>query len=474
VTEPKDESLQVLINTEQIGVLTQGPHGQLSFRYKESWRERRYATPLSLSMPMSSRDHTNAVLEPFLRGLLPDNENVLRRWGRRFAVPWNSPFAQLRNVGEDVAGAARFVRESRLDEATKQGAVETIDDGYIEKRLRVLRGDRAAWDDIHAPGQFSLAGAQAKFALYRSLNGQWGLPSGRSATTHILKPPLEYLAHQEVNEHLCLRAASTLGMRTATSEVMTFGAERAIVLERYDRVRQADGSVTRVHQEDICQALGVYPDRKYEREDGGPGPVDVVALLREHIPPSQAIDAIEMFCRALAFNWVIYGPDAHAKNYSLLLSGPTVRLAPLYDISSVAPYPDRYDLRHMAMAMSVNKKFQNSLITGEDWRDLARALAIDPDQITIWVHDVVSRAPDALADAVRAEDDWIADLEIAHTLVDGVANNAKTLLRWVERPVQPTTATPSAGRKPTKPTVSAHRKADGTYVKEYPNPRHRQ
>lgn len=110
-------------------MLEQGPHGQLSFRYKESWRERRDATPLSLSMPISGRDHSNAVVEPFLRGLLPDNENVLRRWGRRFGVPWNSPFAQLRNVGEDVAGAAQFVRESRLDEATIPGALKRVDDG---------------------------------------------------------------------------------------------------------------------------------------------------------------------------------------------------------------------------------------------------------------------------------------------------------------------------------------------------------
>ena len=62
-----------------------------------------------------------------------------------------------------------------------------------------------------------------------------------------------------------------------------------------------------------------------------------------------AAESVEMFCRALAYNWVIYGPDAHAKNYSLLLSGRVVRLAPLYDISSVTPYPDRYDLPRMVM-----------------------------------------------------------------------------------------------------------------------------
>lgn len=67
----------------------------------------------------------------YLRGLLPDNENVLRRWGSRFSVPWNSPFAHLRNVGQDVAGAAQFVRESRVVEATAPGATVPEDETYI-------------------------------------------------------------------------------------------------------------------------------------------------------------------------------------------------------------------------------------------------------------------------------------------------------------------------------------------------------
>lgn len=471
---PAEKTLIVLLNSAPIGTLDQDRHGQLSFSYDEDYRHHRNATPLSLSMPLARREHGNNVVEPYLRGLLPDNENVLRRWGSRFAVPWNNPFAQLRNVGEDVAGAVQFVRESRIAEAMAPGAMELKDEGYIANRLRVLRGDPAAWDDIHSPGQFSLAGAQAKFALYRSPDGQWGLPTGRSATTHILKPPLEHLAHQEVNEHLCLRAAEYLGIRVAHSEVMQFGDERAIVVERYDREVRSDGSVQRVHQEDICQALAVYPARKYEREDGGPGAIKVIATLREHMSPSQSRPAVETFCRALAYNWVIFGPDAHAKNYSLLLSGRDVRLAPLYDISSVAPYPDRFDLPAMAMAMSINGKYRNNLITGDDWRAFARAADVSPDQVISWVYDVIANAPDALADVVRAQQGWIAKLDMTHALADGVTANSRQLLRWVDPPP------PGGGHKdaalvkrPGKAQVDPYRKSDGSWVSGYSNPRYR-
>jgi serine/threonine-protein kinase HipA len=475
MSEPTDRSLIVLLNGTRIGTLDQNQHGQLSFTYDERYRTAlRNATPLSLSMPLAQRTHGNKVVEPYLRGLLPDNENVLRRWGARYGVPWNSPFAQLRTVGEDVAGAVQFVRESRLGEVTEPGSIEPKDETYIANRLRVLRDDRAAWDDIDSPGQFSLAGAQAKFALYRSPDGQWGLPAGRNATTHIFKPALEHLAHQEVNEHLCLRAAERLGMRVAHSRVMQFGEEHAIVLARYDRVVNDDGSVTRVHQEDICQALAVYPARKYEREDGGPGPVTIIDMLRENISPNRAArSAIQTFCQALAYNWVIFGPDAHAKNYSLLLSGSTVRLAPLYDISSVAAYPDRYDLRTMAMAMAVNGKYENRLVTGDDWRALANSVGVDPDEMTGWVHHIVSNTPDALVDAARHEQDWVSRLPMTHVLIEGVAANSKQLLRWVEPPAEAGPHTASVSRRPGKPRIEPYRKADGAWVSGYDNPRYR-
>jgi serine/threonine-protein kinase HipA len=421
-------------------------------------------------MPVSRREHKHQTVDAFLRGLLPDSDGVLKRWGTRYGVSPNNPFALLTHVGQDVAGAAQFLLEEDVDAARKPGQVDPVDDTYIGRRLRILRGDRAAWDDANSPGQFSLAGAQSKFALYRAQDGSWAVPFGRKATTHIFKPPLEHLAHQEVNEHLCLSAARRLGMRAAPSEVMTFGDERAIVVTRYDRISKDDGTVIRVHQEDFCQALSIDPARKYERGDGGPGAVKIIQTLREHQPPQIAAESVEMFCRALAYNWVIYGPDAHAKNYSLLLSGRVVRLAPFYDISSVAPYPDRYDLRTMVMAMSINGKFQNGLVAEPDWRAFAGAVGVETDEMVEWVHDVVSNAPDALADAVDAEAEWIRNLDVANDLVSAVARSAAERLRFLEAPRR--------GEPPTKPRnterrtqVSPHRRADGTWVSGYPNPK---
>jgi serine/threonine-protein kinase HipA len=420
---PDRRNLAVIIDGAVVGDVTQDDHGQLTFTYRDSWRARPDATPLSLSMSLAKARHRHRVIDPFLRGLLPDNQTVLERWGQRYGVSANNPFALLLHVGEDVAGAAQFVRDDRLTESQEPGSIEAVTDDYIENRLKTLRHDRASW--IDARGEFSLAGAQSKFALYRASDGSWGIPHGRKATTHIFKPPLPGLANQEVNEHLCLQAASRLGMTAARSEIMTFGDEHAIVLERYDRILRANGDVARVHQEDMCQALGVSPERKYQRNDDGPGAIALMNLFRDQQPRPVANSSVETLVRALAFNWVICGPDAHAKNYSLLLAGPQVRFAPLYDIASVVAYPTQFNMGRIMMAMSINGKYECGLVSGNDWHAFAKAAAIDPGQMLGWVREIVSHTPDAFADAVAGAPGWVRQLDMTTMLLNGLASTAK-------------------------------------------------
>lgn len=81
------------------------------------------------------------------------------------------------------------------------------------------------------------------------------------------------------------------------------------------RTINLDGTVTRVHQEDFCQALGFPPERKYQQE-GGPLLRDCIAMLRERSTVA-ALD-IRDFLDDLIFNVLIGNADAHGKNYSIL------------------------------------------------------------------------------------------------------------------------------------------------------------
>jgi len=193
-----------------------------------------------------------------------------------------------------------------------------------------------------------------------------GVPSGRVPTTHILKPPTgEFDGHAE-NEHFCLELGRALGLPVVDSRIMRFQDEVAIVVERYDRVRTAAG-LRRVHQEDICQALAIPPTRKYQNE-GGPGIRDIVELLKTY--SAKAPEDVRTFLDAIAYNWLIAGTDAHAKNYALLIGAQArIRLAPLYDVASVLPYPD-IDIERVKLPWSsaVNTACAISgFITGTSW-----------------------------------------------------------------------------------------------------------
>jgi hypothetical protein len=108
-----------------------------------------------------------------------------------------------------------------------------------------------------------------------------------------------------------------------------------------------------------------------------------------------------------------------------------VRLSPLYDVSSVAAYPERYDLRTTAMAMSIDGKYENRLVTADSWQRFAGAVGVEPELMAGWVADVVERAPQALHDAVTAEPSWIQDLPMTKALLSGVTDAAVERARFL-------------------------------------------
>lgn len=229
-------------------------------------------------LPVQVASHPNHIVSPWLWGLLPDNEAVLSRWARQFHVSASSPFALLGTpIGEDCAGAVRFAPPDQLNRiVSRRGEVTWLTDDQVGERIRDLREDSTSWLGRSFTGQFSLAGAQAKTALLNQ-DDRWGVPAGSIPTTHILKPAVSGLDDHDLNEHLCLDAARRVGLFAVRTKVQRFGDETAVVVDRYDRVFR-DERILRVHQEDLCQSLGVPPSRKYENE-GGPSASDITGLI---------------------------------------------------------------------------------------------------------------------------------------------------------------------------------------------------
>jgi serine/threonine-protein kinase HipA len=423
------DSLLVILEDLVAGTVTRLRGGRLRFDYSDEYRERSGGTPLSLSMPIQVRSHPDQVVTSWLWGLLPDNDAVLRRWAREFHVSASSSFSLLATpVGEDCAGAVRFALPEEVDRVLgRSGDVAWLSDDDVAERLRELREDSTAWLGRSFTGQFSLAGAQAKTALLFQ-DGRWGVPSGSTPTTHILKPAVTGFDDHDLNEHLCLDAARRAGLLVARANISRFGEEAAVVVTRYDRRVAPGGEILRVHQEDLCQALGLPPSRKYENE-GGPGPAQIARLLREAMPPAVAEDAVWSLVDALIWNWLIGGTDAHAKNYSLLLAGDQVRLAPLYDIASALPYGMHE--RNLRFAMKLGGDYR-VFLQRNPWPRAARDLGLDEGEVADRVSKLAGVTPDAFADAVSAADIVALDRGMPDKLLDLVADRAARCRSLIE------------------------------------------
>lgn len=371
---------------------------QVTFTYDSTWLSAEGAYPLSLNLPLEAEHHRTRAVLPFLWGLLPDNQEILQQWGRRFGVSPRNPFRLLQHVGEECAGGVQFVKPEReANVLTRPGEVRWLTDTEVAERLRELGRDASAGRLAGDAGQFSLAGAQRKTALYWD-GRRWGVPSGARPTTHILKPAMPAFEGHPENEHVSLELARALGLPAAMTEVRAFEDQQVIVVTRYDRVATNAG-YARVHQEDFCQALGISPDQKYENQ-GGPGALQMLSVIRE---ASQEVDAdIETLLRALIFQWLIGGTDAHAKNYAVLFAGGRkVRLAPLYDVASVLPYYPKERAR-LKLAMQVGGEYLLDRIHRRHWARFAKAAGIPEDRVFETIRDMASRLPDAWATVRRS------------------------------------------------------------------------
>ena len=387
------KTLRVLLSETDIGQLTQRPNERYRFEYLDEWRRNPRHIPLSRSMPLQQQRHGTRSITNFMWGLLPDNERTLEEWARRFQVSARNPFALLAAVGEDCPGAVQLAPPDV--ELSGRENVKQLTRKELEARMRALRNDPGAGRLAEDNGQFSLAGAQAKTALYKIKNS-WAVPQGRTPTTHIFKPETGRIRHIASNEHFCLQLARRLDLPAALSVVEMIGDVPVIIVERYDRVRRAQG-VVRVHQEDMCQALGVNPLRKYQSE-GGPTIKHIMALLRESANPKADRDR---FMRAQALNFVIAGTDAHARNYAIVYApGGAFRLAPLYDVISDLPYASDQGGSSLAMAIDGRRVLKD--IIPRHWTALAADVGFDADRAIAHIRDILARAPEQ-ASALRVE-----------------------------------------------------------------------
>jgi serine/threonine-protein kinase HipA len=394
------KNLRVYLDGVHIGELRQSPQGALSFTYDDAYRIDPDATPLSMSMPLASAEHRNKPVRAYLDGLLPDSQAARARWAQQFNVSANNSFALLSHVGRDAAGAVQVLPPDvdPGDALSRDGDIEWLTDQDFARLSLDLAENGDNWDPGRFGGRWSLSGAQPKIALFRDpATLQWGIPRDSTPTTYVVKPAIEGFAEHHVNEALCLTAAREVGLLAARAELVEVANVQAVISHRYDRRQDSNGRWLRVHQEDLCQALAVHPSQKYQ-SDGGPGIAEIAGLLGR-LPIDDRLISAERIFKALVFNVLIGGTDAHAKNFSMLLIGPRAQAAPLYDVASAACYPQ---YQRLMSPMKIGDAWKMLDVTDRDWIKVARRFGIPSDRALSWVEDLRAQLPAAFGRAVES------------------------------------------------------------------------
>ena len=251
--------LEVRMLGRRAGTLWVEQHEGLAFRYDTNYLAAPWAQALGQQLPLQAEPFPAAVAHRWFSGLLPEGErreSVARQLGLHHA---DTP-GLLAAIGAECAGAVEIGRPEERDRRTPR-AVPATREAIAEELLTLPAMP------LGTPGRsakLSLAGVQKKLALVRDRSGTWHFPLDGYPSTHIIKPESDRFDALVDNEHTCLEIARRSALRAARSHVETFGTERCLVVERFDRTPTGD----RIHQEDFAQALGTRI--KYQNE-GGPG-----------------------------------------------------------------------------------------------------------------------------------------------------------------------------------------------------------
>ena len=429
----KTQTLALWANGTYVGRWTVSARGDMELRYDPAWRASAVGRPLSLSLPFGLGDEPlkGPAVEHYFDNLLPDSPAIRKRVAERFRTGSVEPFNLLSAIGRDCVGALQFLPDGAVPEGYDQvGGVE-VDEAAIERHLlEVVTPDRfGAARDPDDSFRISLAGAQEKDAFLH-WNGRWMKPRGATPTTHIFKLPLGRVGGRQAdfstsvdNEWLCLKLLAAYGLPVPKAEIATFGQQRVLVVERFDRVVSVDGTrLLRLVQEDFCQATGTSPLVKYEAE-GGPGLRVLFTLLQ------QSLDAerdLRILMASQVLFWMLRAPDGHAKNFSIhLFPGGRYRLTPLYDVMSAYPVmgegPNQWSPRKLKLAMAWvgnNRLYEAERIQRRHFNSTAKRFGYGETAEPL-IRELIERTPAVIDEVQRVLPPGLSN-EVADKVLSGL------------------------------------------------------
>lgn len=417
---PTTTQLDVRFGGRRVGGLLAESSQPICFTYDATWLAADDAFPISVSLPLRASEYAGGAAHWYFANLLPEGE-ARQAVCERLGISLGNDVALLRAIGGECAGVLAIVEPSAPIRNPDLNSYELLEDS----RLQTLAARGVV--PLLAGGpttRLSLAGAQNKLPI-AMLDNRVHLALEGAPSTHILKLPHPRYAHLCLNEAYVMGLADRIGFDVAGVDLLARTDPPSLLVERYDR-RASDEPwpVTRLHQEDFCQALGLPAALKYEQE-GGPSLARAIELVTEHAQ-EPFVDARRLV-EWQAFNVVAGNSDGHGKNLSFLYDGSKIRLAPFYDLLSTR----QYEGLDPKLAMSVGGRRDATELHRAQWEAFARDARLGVKLVIDTVREIAEKSIDVLPAWTKDYRDRYGRRAILQTLPAWITRNARNVLRNV-------------------------------------------
>lgn len=357
----KRAELNVWRGDRHVGVVWRGDDGRsIGFEYDARWQATGHA--ISHSLPLSQKVWApeDRRAHHWFGNLLPE-EQAREALIKRLGIP-DDDFSLLEAIGGDCAGALVILPTEQIPQRTADRHLLPLDKlgqwAAFRERYAVMMGE-----DPAVRPRLSLAGAQDKIPVVWRDETLY-LPSGAEPSSHILKFAVDGRELVILSELYLNTLAKLAGLNCPPTWIRYAGRHPYLMVERYDRRGVETAQIARIHQEDLCQAMGLSRIHKYQAYNG-PRFGQCVQIVREACRPSAK--SIQHLVRWQIFNLLSGNSDGHAKNISLLQDTQgRWQVAPAYDLVGTIVLGYNSDL-----AFSVGDQFNSMQLLPRDWQAFA-------------------------------------------------------------------------------------------------------
>lgn len=424
------KDLNVYLNGARVGDLKKDSSGRVSFQYAQDWIKEGFA--ISQSLPIQEQELKGEIVSRYFDNLLPDNDEIKKIVAEKFGAESIRPFDLLAVIGRDCVGALSFVPDEGQAPPMFEMKHSKLNSRKIASKIRGL-GSLSPLGMSGDDFRLSIAGAQEKTALLK-IGKSWYEPHGQTPTTHILKTPIGALGmdvnfkDSVDNEWASLFILKKMGLKTCMASIENFEDQRVLVIERFDRKwtkSKGKDVILRLPQEDMCQALGVSPYKKYQNE-GGPGIVAISKFLRAS---QDEIDRFNFLKSIMVFD-LLFATDGHAKNFSISFNGSGFRMTPFYDVMSgyFLHAREKVAIQRMKLAMSVGNSghYNFDKIHRRHYQETAKKCLISVDDFERITDEIKTGFQDF--NYKKSELDPELEVSTLEIIIEGMKKRASRLL----------------------------------------------